>query len=163
MRADKALKFYKLAEYQANLFSKDPNTKVGSIFLDSKTYQILSTGYNGFPINIKESKERWKRPTKYYYVSHAEANAVSFAARNGVALDQSTAVVTLFPCTSCAKLMIQSGISTVVTKKPDLTCVRWGTDFKIALEMFEEAGINIIYIEDIQDPMEEDNHSTVHN
>ena len=156
MRPDKALKFLKLAECQANLFSKDPNTKVGSIFLDSKTYQILSTGYNGFPININETKERWVRPTKYSYVSHAEANAISFAARNGVALDKSIAVVTLFPCTSCAKLIIQSGISTVVTKKPDLNCIRWGNDFKIALEMFQEVGIHVIYYEDIQDLMDED-------
>ena len=161
MREDKARKFFNLAEYQANLFSKDPNTKVGAIFLAPNSLQTLSFGYNGFPRNIDETKQtRWKRPTKYYYVSHAEANAIANAGRHGTPLENSIAVVTLFPCTSCAKLMIQVGISTLVTKKPDLSCARWGTEFKYSLEMFKEAGIQMMYIEDLQESMDID-HSKI--
>ena len=46
LRLSKAIKYYKLTEYMANLFSKDPSTKVGSLFMYPETLQILSMGYN---------------------------------------------------------------------------------------------------------------------
>jgi dCMP deaminase len=147
IRRDKAEKYFKLAEYQANLFSKDPSTKVGAIFLAPQSLQILSLGYNGFPRNIDETApERWERPQKLYYISHAESNCVANACRHGTPLENSIAVVTMFPCAACAKLMIQSGISTLVTKEPNLECPRWGQEFKYSLEMLTEAGVVLIYV-----------------
>ena len=131
----------------ANIFSKDPNTKVGALFLAPNSLQILTLGYNGFPRGIDETQpSRWERPKKYYYVSHAEANCVANACRHGTPLENSIAVVTLFPCTTCAKLMIQAGVSTVVTKQPDFSCPRWGHEFKCSHEMFAEAGVDMVYI-----------------
>lgn len=45
---------------------------------------------------------------------HAEQNAIAWAAREGVALMGGTLYCTLFPCQSCAKLIMQTGIETVV-------------------------------------------------
>ena len=147
MNAAKALKYYQLAEYQANLFSKDPNTKVGALFLAPNSLQILTQGYNGFPRKIDETDaNRWERPMKYMYVSHAEANCIANACRHGTPLENSIAVVTLFPCATCAKLLIQTGISVLVTKTPDMTSEKWGEEFKYSLEMFQEAGVNIMYV-----------------
>lgn len=147
MNEVKAHKYYQLAEYQANLFSKDPNTKVGALFLAPHSLQILTQGYNGFPRKIDETDaSRWERPVKYMYISHAEANCIANACRHGTPLENAIAVVTLFPCTTCAKLLIQTGISALVTKEPDMSCPRWGEEFKFSLEMFKEAGIDIMYV-----------------
>lgn len=41
---------------------------------------------------------------------HAEANAIAFAARYGVALEGSTLYTTHAPCVACAQLIINAGI-----------------------------------------------------
>ena len=144
---EKAKKYFELANHLATLFSKDPNTKVGALFLAPKSLQILTLGYNGFPRGIDETQlTRWERPNKYFYVSHAEANCVANACRHGTPLENSIAVVTMFPCTTCAKLMIQAGINTLVTTTPNFQCDRWGIEFKCSFEMFQEAGINLLYV-----------------
>lgn len=151
MREDKALKYFDLAKYQADLFSKDPNTKVGALFLAPNSLQILTFGFNGFPRKVDETKiERWERPQKYMYISHAEANCIANACRHGTPLENSIAIVTMFPCATCAKLMIQSGISKLVTTKPNLECPKWGQEFTYSLEMLNESGVTLMYVEDMR-------------
>lgn len=149
----KAIKYIKLAQYNAHLFSKDPDTKVGCVILTKDFSRILSTGVNGMPRHMNdEDQERWKRPTKYSYVCHSEANAVANAARTGTPLDDSVICVTKFPCSTCAKLLIQAGISKVYTIRPDHSSQTWGEDAKISEEMFNEVGINVdqFFIEDLE-------------
>lgn len=145
MKREKALKYLKLAFYQASLFSKDPNTKVAAILLSQDTHNVLSTGYNGIPRGMNDNIEsRWQRPDKYLWVSHAEINSLCSAARNGTPVENCVAVVTLFPCCDCAKALIQAGVKTIVTMSPDLDMPKWGDLFQISLQMFEEVGVELI-------------------
>jgi dCMP deaminase len=41
---------------------------------------------------------------------HAEANAIAFAARKGIATENATIYTTVSPCLACAKLVINAGI-----------------------------------------------------
>jgi dCMP deaminase len=144
MTETKPQKYLKLAIYNAELFSKDKHTKVGTILLSHDFSRILSTGVNGFPRKVNDlDPKRWERPTKYDWIIHSEMNAICNAARSGVALDNSVAVVTLFPCKDCAKGLIQAGISKIYAPTPDFSNIQWGKDFEISCEMFEEAGIEI--------------------
>jgi dCMP deaminase len=147
MNLEKAEKYFKLAKYQAELFSKDPVCKVGAILLAPNSYQILSMGYNGLPRKIEETAKRWERPLKYKYVEHAERNAIYNASRHGTPLEGAIAVITKFPCCDCARALIQSGISHIITETPDLNHPRWGEDFKISLELFNEVNIEIVKID----------------
>jgi len=45
---------------------------------------------------------------------HAEANAIAFAARNGIALLGSTLYTTMTPCVKCAELIVNAGVARVV-------------------------------------------------
>lgn len=145
MTPEKAKKYLKLAKYQANLFSKDPATKVAAIILSQDTHVILSTGYNGIPRKMNDTlPERWERPVKYTYCVHAECNAICNAARSGMSVDDAIAVVTLFPCSDCAKMLIQAGISTVIAPSPDFDMPKWGEQFIISSKMFKEVGMNLI-------------------
>lgn len=148
MDRDKAIKFFKLALNMASTFSKDTSTKVGAIAIEPNTLQIKSVGYNGLPRKLKETPERWIRPNKYLYVVHAEANMICNASLNGVSLANSILIVTFHPCNECAKLLIQSGIKMIITKKPDENKLNWIDSFKIAKELFDELNIEIIYLTD---------------
>jgi len=123
--------------------SKDPRTKVGAVILGPH-FEIRSTGWNGFPRHVNDTQDRWDtREIKYKYVCHAEANAITNAARMGTSLEGCTLLVTeLFPCQECAKLIIQSGITHLYVPDidPDPT---WEESFRVAAEMFEEAGVRL--------------------
>jgi deoxycytidylate deaminase len=45
--------------------------------------------------------------------THAEANAISFAAKQGISTDMSTLFVTVSPCDICSKLLIAAGVRRV--------------------------------------------------
>lgn len=45
---------------------------------------------------------------------HAEANAVAFAARNGIPTEGATLYTTLMPCRVCAALLVNAGVVRVV-------------------------------------------------
>lgn len=50
------------------------------------------------------------------YEVHAEANAISFAAKNNISTEGSSIFITITPCSNCAKLILQSGIKKVYYK-----------------------------------------------
>jgi dCMP deaminase len=148
----KALKYIRLAQTNADLFSKDPRTKVGAIVLADDFSCIKSCGINGLPRKMDDACEaRWRRPTKYDYVCHAEANAVANAARTGAALDGSVIAVTKFPCSMCARLLIQAGIRRVYTPTPDYGSETWGEDARVSEEMFGEVGIEVVRFDFVSD------------
>jgi deoxycytidylate deaminase len=53
----------------------------------------------------------------------------------------------MFPCCECSRALIQSGIHTLVSIRPDMSCDRWGSQFQISMEMFNEAGLELILFE----------------
>ena len=107
----------------------------------------VSMGYNGFPKGVKDDPERYNdRPTKYRFVCHAESNALD-KARTDVS-GCTMYVSPLHPCAECAKRIIQTGIARVVTRKP--TEERWKNSYADATLFFEEAGIKVEFIEDIE-------------
>ncbi len=119
--------------------SKD-STQVGAALVTDRKAVIL-TGYNGPPMGVRDTPERRERPAKYLFASHAEANLISFAARNGIKTEGCRVYVTHFPCAHCAKTLIQAGICEVVygdglTSMPQ-------EEFSAARVMFEEAGVNV--------------------
>jgi len=96
--------------------------KVGAVVVKDK--HILSTGYNGSPKGTKHCEElgcirdQMKIPsgTRHELCRgvHAEQNAVAQAAYFGVSVKDATIYTTTFPCSMCAKILINSGIKEVV-------------------------------------------------
>jgi dCMP deaminase len=129
--------------------SKDPSTKTASVAFDDD-FNILATGYNGFPRGIADTEERLNtRELKYKLVVHGEANMICSAARSGHSLKGSTVMVsTLFPCSSCAGLMVQAGVKRVITTKPDIE--RWRESNELAQAIFDEGGVEVIIVEEVR-------------
>lgn len=84
--------------------------------------RVLSTGYNGSPRGMTHcvhedgltSDERPAGAEPCSTSVHAEANAVAFAACNGVGINGATVYTTLSPCVFCAQLLINVGAVRVV-------------------------------------------------
>lgn len=153
MRYNKAIAYYKQSRNIANNFSKDPSTKVGALFLYPETLNILSVGYNGMPRGIDETiLERWDRPLKYKLVEHAERNAIYNSAMSGTSLKDSICVVSLFPCSDCARGIIQSGcklvISLALEDSGNDRHNRWKDDWNISMMMLNEACVKLVFIKE---------------
>ena len=77
-----------------------------------KDDRIVSTGYNGHLPGTEHTSVI--RDGHEQMTIHAETNAVSDAAKRGVSLNGSVAYVTHIPCLNCTKILIASGISSII-------------------------------------------------
>ena len=103
--------------------SKCVSKQVGAVIV--KNGRILSTGYNGTPAGYVNCCDHWNGEytpehhewSKTYEI-HAEMNAIIWAARKGISIEDATIYVTLEPCSECSKNLIASGIKRIVYKTP---------------------------------------------
>lgn len=133
-------------------FSHDPNTQVGCVIVSSTKIMELSSGFNQFPIGIKETPERLNdRDLKLSLMVHAELNAICFAARYGISLMGSTLYLTATdhtglkwggpPCSKCMPHIIQAGIKKIISRPPKLIS-KWADDLAISREYIREAKLD---------------------
>ena len=116
--------------------------QVGAVLV--KDNRVISMGFNGTPTGQRHCEENFrtvyeahyrdKFPTYMDFVAsrtfydlhgkwsienelHAEQNAISFAAKNGIATLGASVYVTWSPCVHCAKIIVSAGIKKVFYKK----------------------------------------------
>lgn len=139
------VRLFELARHVGG-WSKDRSRKVGAVIADKKG-GVRAIGYNGFPRGADDTREdRHQRPDKYLWTEHAERNAIYEAARIGVPLEGCMMYVPWFPCMDCARAIVQSGICRLVALQPDTGDERWGGHFSAALELLQEAGVDVIWM-----------------
>lgn len=95
--------------------------KVGAVL--TKDTRIISLGYNGPPAGTHNCDIEWPetgcpRDSKgsCSLALHAEQNAILYAAKNNVPIDDCTLYVTLSPCIACARIIYTTGIKRVFYK-----------------------------------------------
>lgn len=86
--------------------------------LDSEGASVKTT----CPICNGERVIKTEQIITFEEVIHAEQNVITFCARNGIPTNNTTMYITHSPCITCAKLIIQSGISKVIYEK-DYKCL----------------------------------------
>lgn len=93
--------------------------KVGAVL--TKDTRIVSLGYNGPPAGTHNCDIEWPekgcpRDSKggCSLALHAEQNAIIYASKNNVPLENCSIYVTLAPCLSCARIIYASGIKKVI-------------------------------------------------
>ena len=102
--------YLKLAKEWSKL-SYAKRRKVGALLVQDGV--IISDGYNGTPTGFDNHCEDENGET-FWYVLHAEANAITKVARTTQSAKGATLYITLSPCKECAKLILQTGIQRVV-------------------------------------------------
>lgn len=115
--------------------------RVGAVFV--KDGRCITWGFNGAPPGLphcEENNHGWGQSVMPLTegsgcrnATHAEANALAFAARQGISTDGATCYLTLSPCLNCARLLIAAGIKRVV----------WTTTYRdmAGSELLEQAGV----------------------
>ena len=94
--------------------------QVGAVIVKGK--QIVSTGYNGAPsgqahcldIGCARQGVPSGQRSELCRGAHAEQNAINFAARYGISIEGATLYTTHYPCSWCAKSLINAGIARVI-------------------------------------------------
>lgn len=120
----------------------------------TKNNTILSTGYVGSPPGMPHCDEVGHQMKNVIHVdeggrttshcvrtTHAEANAIYQAAKNGVTIEGATLYCRMTPCRVCAQAIISCGITGVI-------CERRYHAGAESIEMFCEAGISIVHLFD---------------
>jgi dCMP deaminase len=121
--------------------------KVGAVIVKDK--RVLTTGYNGAPKGLEHCEKtgciRQQRnvPSGERHELcrgvHAEQNAIIQAAVFGVSIEGSTIYITNYPCSVCAKLMLNAGLGEVV----------YDGDYKddLALQLLGEGNIKVRHLQ----------------
>lgn len=120
-------------------WSKDPSSKVGAVIVDEKN-RVASQGFNGPPRGVEDSGSV-ARDVRLRRTIHAEMNAILFARKD---LSGASLFCTHMPCSNCAAVIIQTGISRVVVLPPaEDFAKRWESDIREAQSMFRQAGVQL--------------------
>ncbi len=117
-----------------------------------KDRQILVSGYVGSPRGLPHCDDVGHLMKKVVHEDgsvtqhcmrtvHAEQNAITQAARRGIALDGGTLYCRMTPCRTCAMLIINCGIERVVCERK----YHAGAESEA---MFKEAGVQLEFMED---------------
>ena len=139
-------RFMELARAIAG-WSKDRSRKVGCVIVGPNN-EIRSTGYNGFPRRVDDRPaERHRRPEKYLWTEHAERNAIYNAAYTGISVAGCRIYIPWYPCVDCARAIVQAGIAELMAIEPDWHDVHWGEGFRVARQMFDEAGVTVRFVD----------------
>ena len=136
----------KLASSRSSCISR----QVGVVIVKDK--HVISTGYNGPASGVKHCGEiggciRRAQPD---YVSgshldlcpasHAEQNAIAFAARYGLSTEGTTLYVTDFPCKNCINSIVNAGIKKVI--------YAGNYNAELTKRIIKESGIEVVQIKD---------------
>lgn len=139
--------FWRTTQNNANM-SKDHDTKVGAVIFSEKDKVEVSSGWNDLPRGVAHLQERNQRPLKYLYTLHGEANAIINAARMGRSTNGMSIMTTMYPCSICTGMIINAGITCVYSPRPDFSHEKYGQDMKLSQQMFSEAGVTYVYLEE---------------
>jgi len=142
-------RFMALCDTVAN-WSEDRDFHVGCVIVGPDGREVRATGYNGLPRGVSgEDPTRFDRASgeKFYWIEHAERNAIYNAARAGVSLEGCTAYVNRFPCADCGRALIQSGIARVVAPPIPEADGKLDHSFQVSMQMLKEAGVKVTEVQ----------------
>ena len=124
VHAEQARHFITMARFLSER-TDDPKAGVGAVIVSYPEMEILSLGWNGFPLKAlygefpRASDDDGSEETKYPYVIHAEQNALLM--RNRKNIKDAILFVTKCPCDECTPLITMEGIKmAVVDDKKDV-------------------------------------------
>ncbi|MEN6544475.1 MAG: deaminase [Armatimonadia bacterium] len=135
----KDLRFMRSAVALAEIWSKDPSTKVCSIAVGNRP-NLVAWGYNGFPPGISDHPERLHdREQKLQLTLHAEVNALANAP-----FEVQTLYVTRHPCAGCAlHILAARTVKRVVYLVDAEFEARWADSLATSASMLREGGITV--------------------
>lgn len=127
--------------------SHDEETQVGAILISNSNGAQIATGYNGFVRGADDTKLPSTRPDKYEVMVHAEQNLLLNCAKLGISVNNTTLICTLTPCTHCARMLYQAGVTKIICgqKYKDFEKVMSMQDIKVRESITNDGFVELIY------------------
>jgi dCMP deaminase len=122
--------------------SPDPSTQNGAVIMDAHGF-IVGQGCNTFPKKVAATAERLVSPVKYKFIEHAERNAIYDAVFRGHSLAGTTMYAAWAACSDCARAIIQSGITELVTHDIPQHHDQGSDSIAAGMTMLKEAGVTV--------------------
>lgn len=112
--------------------------QVGALII--RDNRIVSMGYNGTPAGMDHCShyEGEDINNSCEETVHAEVNAISFAARNGISTEGATLICTHAPCVKCSQMIINTGIINVYYINKYRS--------QAGLKLLTEAGLSVVNV-----------------
>lgn len=131
------LKFLATAHALAEIWSKDPSTRVAAVAVGTSKNQV-AWGYNGLPPGVADTHERLHdRDTKLSLTLHAEVNALANAP-----FHVRTLYVTHHPCAHCAlHILAARSVRRVIYRTDPVFETRWADQVQQARALLDEGGV----------------------
>jgi dCMP deaminase len=121
--------------------------QVGAVL--TKDTRIVSLGYNGPPAGTHNCDMEWPkegcpRDSKggCSLALHAEQNAIIYASKNNVPLENCSIYVTLSPCLACARIIYASGIKRVIYLNSYAEYKKIGSDEGV--DFLKKFGVDVV-------------------
>jgi dCMP deaminase len=132
--------------------ARSPNEirKVGAVLV-TRDRNTEIAGCNSFPPGVRNLPERIVGDNRFVWLEHAERAAIFEAARRGIATDGGMLVSTYFPCTDCARAIVQVGVKTVATPRPEFDDPVWGESFRTSAAILAEGAVETVFLAESQD------------
>jgi len=114
-----------------------PRKAVGALII--RDGRAIAWGFNGAPPGVQHCDHGVNEPCET--ATHAEANAIAFAAKQGVSTDNSILIVSVSPCVVCSRLLIAAGIREVYYRE----------EYRLTdgIELLEYAGVETHHVRGI--------------
>lgn len=119
--------------------SPDPSSQNGAVIIASRW---RATGYNKINAAFPQNYEH--RASKYCYITHAEEAAIAAAAYFGLCTQDATMICPWAACNNCARLILESGISTLWVHKQRMEIESsWMSEVAAALDALRRGGVRV--------------------
>lgn len=115
---------------EISTWSKDDERKVGCVITTNR-YRIISTGFNGYPLNIDDTN----LSHKLLKTVHAEINALI-----SIPFDKQNLRMYIYgghPCSQCAATIVQHGITDLFCPAVDVES-SWTESMSVAIDIFDQ-------------------------
>ena len=138
--------------------SHDLSTKNGGLIIDGKG-DILGYGTNQIPCGLNVTEHRLTtRPDKYDWIAHAEFMAIVDSVGKGTTyFGDKTLYAAWCACKTCGLSMSAFGVGKMIGHLSPILWdkerakldnnIDWGKSIEIALDMFDEKGIEYFFVE----------------
>jgi dCMP deaminase len=142
----------RLLEQAVCAAARSPNEirKVGVVLVTGDRSAEIA-GCNSFPPGVRNLPERVVGDNRFLWLEHAERAALFEAARRGLATDGGALVSTYFPCSDCARAIVQTGLKTVATPRPEFDDPVWGESFRTSATILAEGAVEVVFLAEGQD------------
>ena len=137
--------------YDYSKKSNHPSTHNAALLINED--KIILKGVNILPPGVRNIPERFEEDNKHLYPNHAERDVIYKAAREGISTKGLTMVMAWLPCIACANAVISAGIEELIVHKQMIERTRegWKEELKNAVQIMNEAGVNIIAYDGLVD------------